>query len=284
MGSPQPITALVTAQNKLYARTFTQLYEIGESTTLVTSLPNSALIAAVGNQMYFPIDTNGSGGIGVYDIPSGAQRTVVSATAFVAELLADTDHVFWVETNPTLPHESSVHAIGAAGTGEVVLGTGRGIFQDDQALYWITAAGDQIVRASKADLSSRIFLSAGNGFGAQIAYAGNVYWSPDYGKVARLPSDGSSTTPTVVVALPVPHQGTYVKAIRFLGGTMYVESMEPEPGDCPGTCFYTARIVEIDTAAQVEIARADHVQNTPVFAEGNDALYWALAGDVYRVR
>jgi hypothetical protein len=278
------VGALVTAQNKLYARTSTQLYEIGESTRLVTSIPASTLIAAAGNEMYFPIDNNGSGGIGVYDLASGAQRTVVSATAIVAQLLADTDHVFWVETKLTLPHESSVHAIGADGTGEVVLGSGEGIFQDDQALYWTTAAGDQIVRASKADLSSRIFLSTGNGFGAQAAYAGNVYWSPDYGKVASLPSDGSSTTPTVVVTLPVPPQGTYVKAIRFLGGTMYVELMQPEPGDCPGTCFYTARIVEIDTAAQVEIARADHVQNTPVFADGNNALYWALGGDVYRVR
>ena len=152
----------------------------------------SMLLAAAGNQIFFPLSGPVNGGIGAYDVLSATQHTVVPVAVGVTELLADADRIFWVDINSS--GGSTVHAIGADGTGAVLLGTGRGIFEDDQALYW--TSGGNIIRAPKADLSSRISLVTGSiGIGVAAAYGANVYWCPaeSSNKVLSMPAGTDGT-------------------------------------------------------------------------------------------
>jgi hypothetical protein len=291
----QRISALTMAQSKIYGLGDTQVYEIdpsrGSATPLNVLSYSGLVLAAAGNQIYFPTLTNdGSEGVGTYDLTAGVQRTVVPPfSGRVDELLADGTRIYWVSTSPTdFFMSSSIHVTGADGTGEVILDTGAGLFQDDQALYW-TGSGGHTIRARKADLSSRISLVSGGGVAA--VYAGNIYWSRAVlgqnaaNEVLKLPTDGSATTPTIVATVPmVLPQGTRVAAIRFLAGTIYLELVDMEPGDCPGICFFIAHIVEIGPSAPTEIARAEHLTYTPAFDGDDHGVYWALGTDVYRVR
>lgn len=277
--TPQWIVAIATAQDRIYARGDTELYEIGPtggSARLLDALSFSTVLAAAGNQIYFPIATiaTGKDGIGAYDRTAAVQRTVVPASGRVDELLADANRIYWVSA-------SSIHAIGADGTGEVLVGSGTGIFQDDQALYWTT--GGQIVRAAKADLSSRTTLSPGTlPILSATAYGGNVYWASS-NQLLKLPVDGSMSVPTVVGTWPIGPAGTDFVAMRIVAGTAYVEIRDYEPADCATLCFFVARILEINPAGPREIARAEHMFYTPLFAAGESALYWAFRADLYRV-
>src|SRR5437763_7146622 len=150
---PRPVVSLVATQSKIYGRAYaSDVYEIaptGGSRTVLSPSSVSMLLAAAGNQIFFPLSGPVNGGIGAYDVLSATQHAVVPVAVGVTELLADADRIFWVDINSS--GGSTVHAIGADGTGAVLLGTGRGIFEDDQALYW--TSGGNIIRAPKADLS-----------------------------------------------------------------------------------------------------------------------------------
>jgi hypothetical protein len=77
--------------------------------------------------------------------------------------------------------------------------------------------------------------------------------------------------------------GSQIVAIRFLAGTVYVELMERQPADCPGSCLYTARIVKLDSANQLEIATAANVTIVPPIVATAGRLFWAVFNRVYRI-
>ena len=284
---PGTISSLVAGENKIYTRGYNEIYEIeptGRSRALVTTPTESTVLAVASAELFFPLSVvTANGAIGAYDVSSGAQRTVVpprSITAVVTELLADVDHVFWVEH--ALPGETTVHVVNADGTAPAVLANGFRILQDDHAVYW--TSGDDIVRAEKANLSSRTSLATGP-HGVTAVDRGKIYWSAGPAPtLLSMPADGSVIAPAVAAVLPTSSAGSDVTAIQFLAGTLYVEVMEHEHGDCPGTCFYTARVLEIDPGRQVEIARADHVSATPPFVAGAGGVFWAFSTSLYRIR
>lgn len=56
--TPETLVAFVTTRDKIYARGYTQLYEIGPtggSATLLDALSPSSILAAAGDQIYFPV-------------------------------------------------------------------------------------------------------------------------------------------------------------------------------------------------------------------------------------